>query len=190
MTAVVEAPEKLYTPEELLALPDGDRYELVDGRLVERNMGAESSGLGLSIGAFLWNYNQQHRLGWVLGPDALYACFPNRRKLGRRPDASFVRRSKLRALPKGVVTVVPDLVVEVVSPRDTHSEVSAKVEEYLAVGVPLIWVINPDSRTADIFRSQSTQRLHAEDCLDGEDVLPGFRLSLGELFATAEEPKE
>jgi Uma2 family endonuclease len=190
MAAVIEAPHKVYTPEDLLTLRNGDLYELVGGQLVERNMGAESSLIGQSIGAFLWNFNCIHRLGWVLGPDTTYECFEWIPRHARRADVSFVKRSRLSRVPKGTIKIAPDFAVEVVSPKDTHSEVSAKVGEYLQAGVPLVWVVNPDTRTADVYRRGSAARLHGDDEPDGEDVLPGFRLNLRALFATAEEPKE
>jgi Uma2 family endonuclease len=80
--------------------------------------------------------------------------------------------------------VEPDLAVEVVSPGDTVYGLNAKIREYLAAGIRLVWVIHPDTRTADVYRLDgSVVHLGPGEALDGEDVLPGFRLPLTELFA-------
>ena len=84
-----------YTPEMLLAIPDGDAYELVGGKLVERAMGFRSSRVGLKIAAFLLMHCEQERLGWVLPADAGYQCFPDDPQKVRKPDVSFIRADRL-----------------------------------------------------------------------------------------------
>src|SRR5580704_8315063 len=92
-----------YTPEDLLAMPDGKSYELVDGQLVERNMGAESSWVGGELYARLRQYGQEHQLGWAFPADTGYQCFPHAPGLVRKPDVSFVRYGRLPdgMLPQG-----------------------------------------------------------------------------------------
>src|SRR4051812_5426721 len=92
--STVEAPTR-YRPEDLLALPDADRYELVDGRLVERDMGAKSSYVAGEIDSALRGYCRQKRLGWVFPEGAAYQCFPTSPDMVRKPDVSFVRLGKL-----------------------------------------------------------------------------------------------
>ena len=65
------------TPEELLALPDAVRYELVNGQLVERSMGTESSWVGGELMRLLGNHAVKQNLGWLLPPDGSYQCFPD-----------------------------------------------------------------------------------------------------------------
>ena len=174
-----------YTPEDLLTMPDGHRFDLVDGHLVERHMGAESSWIALQINRLLGNYVATSQGGLVLGPDCGYQIFPDEPNRVRFPDGSFIRSGRVphNAPPRGHVRIVPDLVIEVVSPNDLAWEVDLKVTEYLQAGVPLLWVFYPDTRTVSVYRaSGKTARLSAEDTLSGEDVLPGFTCPVAEVF--------
>lgn len=173
------------TPEELLSLPDAVRYELVDGQLVERNMGTESSWVGGGLVRLLANFTLQHRLGWVLPADASYKCFPDEPEKVRKPDVSFIRFGRLpgEQLPLGHCLIAPDLAVEVVSPNDLVYVVEDKVEEYLGVGVRLVWVINPNVRTVRVYRlDRSFAGLRESDTLSGEQVIPGFECQVQDLF--------
>src|SRR4051794_14117055 len=91
---VLTAPVR-YTPEDLLTMADGDRYELVDGYLVERDMGLKSSWVGGRLVHLASGYCDANGLGWVLPADASYQCFPYRPNLVRKPDMSFIRRGRL-----------------------------------------------------------------------------------------------
>lgn len=177
--------EAHYTAEDLLTMPDGDLYELIDGQLVERDMGTVSSWIACQIiGAFV-AYLKQNPLGWVFSADASYQCFPHRPNKVRKPDVSFVRRGRLpnEELPRGHFRITPDLVVEVISPNDLYTDVLRKVLEFLGVGVPLIWVIDPDARTVTVYRSDNTLALlHEHEQLSGENVLEGFTCNIAELF--------
>src|SRR5262249_28070605 len=78
--------------------------------------------------------------------------------------------------PRGDIRVVPDLVVEVVSPNETVYELDGKVEQYLAVGVRLVWVVNPATRLVIVHRQDgSMAKVREGQHLEGEDVVPGFR---------------
>ena len=75
--------------------------------------------------------------------------------------------------------LAPDLAVEVLSPNDRPEDVLEKVGEYLGVGTRLVWVIDPETRTAVVYRSLTDVRVIGEaDALDGEDVVPGFSCPL------------
>jgi Uma2 family endonuclease len=96
-----------------------------------------------------------------------------------------VRRGRLipDEPPEGYITIAPDLVVEVVSPNDLYYEVDRKVEEYLDAGVQLVWVINPDTRSVQVYVPGSgVTRLDDSQELTGRDVLPGFACRVGDLF--------
>jgi Uma2 family endonuclease len=182
-----------YTPEDLLAMPDGKSYELVGGELVERKTGVESSWVAGRLHSRLDHYCEDRGMGWALLPDTGYQCFPHEPGLVRKPDVSFVRFGRFPGgvLPKGWAKIPPDLVVEVVSPNETVYELDDKREDFERVGVPLIWVINPKSRTAMIYRSDGTSsHLHEEEDLLGEDVIPGFRCPLREIFPPREPSVE
>ena len=103
----------------------------------------------------------------------------------RSPDASFVAAGRLPGDrgPAGFIEMAPDLAVEVLSPADRRREVLGKVGEFLDAGSRLVWVLDPEQRTAAAYRSPTdVRRLGENDCLDGEDVIPGFACVLGDIF--------
>ena len=174
-----------YTPADLLEMPDGERYELVGGQLVERNKGTESSWIAGRIHSRLDAFVEEHQLGWALPEGTSYQCFPDEPDRVRKPDVSFIARGRLpdETLPRGHCRTAPDLAVEVVLPNDLYLEVDQKVHEYLAAGVRLMWVVNPDNRTLRIHRpTGSPPDLTENDQVTGEDVLPGFSCPVVDFF--------
>ena len=170
-------------------MPDGKSYELVGGQLVERNMGAESSWIGGRLLLRLGRFCEDHEVGWPFPADNGYQCFAHAPGLVRKPDVSLIRYSRLpgKTLPKGWIKVPPDLAVEVVSPNDTVYNLEDKLEDYQKAGVPLVWVIYPNSRTVRVHRGdRSIIYLHEDDQLSGEDVIPGFLCPLREIFPPLE----
>ncbi len=174
------------TADDLLAMPNGRDFELVDGQLVQLNMGFDSSFVGGVVFGLLFHHVNAHGLGWVLPIDAGYQCFPRDPNKVRKPDVSFIRAARMRAAnrPKGYCRIFPDLAVEVISPNDLAVELSKKIEEYLEAGVPLIWVLDPASQRVFIYRSTGGDTiLSRQDELTGEEVIPGFRCQVSVLFA-------
>jgi Uma2 family endonuclease len=173
-----------FTPEEYLALPDRDRFELVEGRLVEVPMSMLSSWVGSQVNRILGDFVVRNDLGWVFMADNLYRCFSDPGKF-RKPDVSFIRRERMtwEQLGQGYATIPPDLAVEVTSPNDLLHEVEEKVQEYLDAGVRLVWVVNPDLRAVRVHRPNGTiTGLRERDELSGEDVVPGFGCAVSAIF--------
>jgi Uma2 family endonuclease len=175
---------KKYTIEEFLALPkDGNRYELVDGELIEM-AGAreEHSRIGNLVGYHLTGFVLANQLGEVYNSEARYAVVPDSDTV-RLPDVSFVSAARVT---RGVRTMqfAPDLAVEVLSDSNTYQEIERKVKEYFGKGGQLVWVINLEDKEAYIYRSGSLSRQTLTETaeLDGEQILPGFKLPLAELF--------
>jgi len=178
-------PTQLLEPDDLLRMPDGDRYELIDGVPVEKHMGAESDEIAVGLGALLLRYVREKGLGRVYGSQTGFQCFPGRPKLVRMPDTSFVDRGRLPddKSPEGYIKLAPDLAVEVASPKDTYEEVQTKVAEYKSAKVRLIWVISPKTRTVLIRRQDGTcAEVGEAGELSGEDVIPGFTCKVADLF--------
>jgi Uma2 family endonuclease len=128
-----------------------------------------------------------------LQADSGYQCFPHDPGLVRKPDVSFVRRGRFPGdvLPKGWATIPPDLAVEVVSPNDRAYELDEKLGDYRKVDVPLVWVIYPESRTVMVYRRDGSVSLLLEDDeLSGEDVIPGFRCPIREIFPPRRQSEE
>ncbi len=182
-----DAVQSRLTAEDLLAMPHEKDFELVDGELVERKMGNESSFIAGNLFFLLASFVRPRRLGIVLPAEAGYQCFPDSADRVRKPDVSFVCSGRLpnNRPARGYDTIAPDLAVEVLSPRDLASEVDQKVEDYLQAGVRLVWVVNPDTRGVRVHRADgSITGLHEQDDLSGEEVIPGFLCPVAALFET------
>jgi Uma2 family endonuclease len=175
-----------YTPEDLLTMPDGDRYELVNGQLVEHTMSALASYIAGMIYWLLHGFCWASKLGWVFPEGATYQCFSDDPERVRKADVSFIRLERMtaeQASVKGHLRVFPDLAVEVISPNDLYYEVESKAEEWLSAGVQMVWIVNPRARNVAVRRSNGTTTvLHENDELTGEQVIPGFRCRVRDLF--------
>ena len=162
----------------------GRLFELVEGTLVEKPMGLRESLLAMALGSILRAFVLPRDLGFVTGPDGPLRLLPG---LVRLPDVAFIAWTTVpgRRVPKELIPdLTPDLVVEVLSESNTEKEMALKREAYFRAGVRLVWIIDPADRTARVYTAPD----HADDfdasgVLDGGDVLPGFALPLGELFA-------
>ncbi len=170
-------------------MPENEGAELVDGRIVEVPMGSMSSWLGGELLFLVRSFLATTPLGWVFPQETGMAIWPDRPCHVRKADLAFVRRGRLPGgQPEhGWLTVRPDLVIEVVSPGDEAEDLEVKLDEYRQAGIPLIWVVYPSTRRAHVLGAGRPRvELNADGVLDGEDVLPGFACSLGDLFAAAE----
>ena len=160
--------------------------ELVDGTLVEKPMGFYESSLGMILGGYLHAYLINHSIGFVVGESGASRTIPGR---VRMPDVGFYSWNHFpgRTLPAGGVLDVPaDLVVEILSPSNTRTEMEQKRQEYFASGTRLYWKVLPETRQVKVFTDANTHTLLGEnDSLVGEPVLPGFVLSIQEWFSRA-----
>lgn len=181
----VEHSTELMSAEELLTLHlPGRSTELVRGRLVVREPPGTYHGrvqgvLHIVVGSYV----RAHQLGAVFGQDTGFKIASDPDTV-RAPDLAFVERGRLAQIaPRGYAALAPDLVAEIRSPDDRPGEVLAKVGEWLEAGVLLVWVIDPDRKSAQVYRSDGTVLTVASDGnLDGGSVLPGFSCALDELF--------
>lgn len=141
--------------DELLRLPDrGVRYELVAGELHEMPpAGGEHGFVGGRASRRLGSYLDQHpEVGGELFISEAGYRLQRDPDTVRAPDLAYIAAERvLQARVPGYVNLAPDLVVEVVSPNDTASDVQAKVEEWLRAGSRLVWVLYPTTRTAMIY---------------------------------------
>ncbi len=176
----------LMTAEDLLKLPDdGRRYELVRGKLIRMSpSGSRSSIVSGRISNRVGPFVEQHRLGFCGDSDWGFILASNP-DVVRAPDVGFVRADRIppEGIPEGFWPGAPDLAVDVLSSSDRFSDVLEKVQEYLAAGTRLIWVVDPDARRATVFRpAPAPVTVGADSELSGEDVLPGFVLKLAEVW--------
>lgn len=165
--------------------PDG-LWELIDGELVEVNAtGEEHASITFKLILRLGNHVMANRLGIVVLPDTGIVVSEQRQTV-RLPDVGFIRGDRLPAdrNRRGFFRVVPDLVVEVRSPKDTRSELMAKGMMWLEAGAKLVWLIDPLIETVtELGRKRAPRELGRDAMLDGGDVVPGFRMHVSELFS-------
>lgn len=174
------------TPEDLLALEDSERYELLNGRLVEQSVSLKSSWVAGQIFRLIARFLDEHSIGDLFPEGTSYQCFPDEPRRVRRADVSFIRSGRLTEsqFDSGHCPIAPDLAVEVVSPHDSYVDVVAKLDDYFSASVPLVWVVDPESRTVAVYRNggESISLLHDSENLHGEDVLPGFVCFVADIF--------
>jgi Uma2 family endonuclease len=176
--------QRHFTADEFLLI-DNHGLELVDGRVQEKNMGAFSSTVGVWILVVLTRGFDWQKIGHFLDAEGGYQCWPNDRDRVRKPDISFVHRARLPGgvVPEGWCPIPPDFAVEILSKNDTVAETEEKITEYLEVGVPLVWMVDPKQRELRVYRgSLPGQLLRGEDEVQGDSALPGFRCQVKQLF--------
>ena len=160
--------------------------ELVDGVLIEKDMATFESMVAMLIGHLLMAYLDENDLGIVLGSDGMLKLASG---LIRIPDVSFISWDQLpgRIFPADpIASLYTDLAVEVVSAGNTPGEMRRKLRDYFAAGTRLVWLIYPNSRSAEAYSGpRKRNKLTESDSLSGEKVLPGFTLPLRTLFARA-----
>ena len=176
--------EVLISGEELFRRPDLEPCELIEGRIVPRSpagwrhgeleawlaarlfVWAEASGKGQASAGGVGIYIRRNP-DTVRAADILYIS--NERLAGREPS--------------GYLDVAPELVVEVLSPEDRWSEVTAKLDDYFSAGVLAVWVVDPGRRKIFVYQSPSSARsLGVGEVLEDPEILPGFSLPLADLF--------
>lgn len=174
-------------PEFLLTQGRDRRYEWIDDQLREKpSRGAEANLAATHLISLLDTYARANRLGLVFAQECGYQIFASDPKQVREPDGSFIARGRLPndRPPRGHRTIYPDLEIEVVSPNDLAEEIDARVDDYLAAGVRLLWIVSPATRSVWVVRRDgSAARLTEAHELSSEDVLPGFTCPVRTLFA-------
>lgn len=149
--------------------------------LIMSPTGGETGNRNIEIAGEFVNWNRQHRLG-VLFDSSTGFKLP--RGGERSPDVAWVEQSRWDALTpeqrQKFPPIAPDFVLELLSPSDRLSVVQTKMQEYMASGVRLGWLINPSSRQVEVYQlGQAPELLNSPTHLSGEPVLPGFVLNMG-----------
>ena len=179
-----DSPPSLITGEELAAMGDIGRTELVKGEIIHLMPTGHPHGFyEVNLATFLNVFVRTHKLGRVLGGEV--GIYTHRQPdTVRGADVAFISHERLAQVQsKSFLDVCPELIVEVMSPDDAWSEVNEKLEEYFAVGAQLIWVVDPRRQRLHIYRSLTDlEILTAQDTLTGGEVLPGFQVPVAELF--------
>lgn len=146
--------------------------------------GGETGNRNFDLSGQLWFWNRQNRLGKAFDSSTGFRL-PN--GATRSPDASWVKMERWDALTaaqkKKFLPLCPDFAIELVSESDELKDVQEKMQEYIANGLRLGWLINPKDKQVEIYRpNQEVEILQSPRTLQGEDVLPGFVLDLQPIF--------
>jgi Uma2 family endonuclease len=179
MQTVVEAVLEPVVAE--VALDPERSYEIVNGAPEVKEMpGARHSGVSTRLARRLGNFVEAQQLGEIY-QEATFQIG----KQERIPDLAFLSSERLppEGEPETKWLIVPDLAIEVISPNDLYDKVHAKALEYLAAGVKEVWLISPEHHHVILYRSVANiMAIPEEGELVSEDLLPGFRCPLREIF--------
>ncbi|WP_334824944.1 Uma2 family endonuclease [Nostoc sp.] len=146
--------------------------------------GGISGNREIKAGAYLFNWVESQNLGEVFGPST---GFRLANTAVRAPDAAFVAKGRL---PEGwdqqedkFINLAPDFVIEIRSKNDSLAKLKAKMEEYIANGIQLGWLIDSKNQQVLVYRRDgSITQYPATAILSGEDVVPGLMLALKKLL--------
>jgi Uma2 family endonuclease len=183
LSPVIE--RKKWTEAELQALPDdGFNYEIVDGELVmSPKNNPEHGHICARLSSALVSHVDRQRLGGIF--DSSTGFWMQNENL-RAPDISFVSKDRLKGIKRparSFFRFAPDLAIEVLSPNNTRAEGQERLRDFFSSGTKLAWIIDPESKSAEICYSLEKRRLVGPNGeLNGENIVAGFRYKLADLF--------
>jgi len=175
--------DTLITGDELARMPDHELTELIDGRIVPLSpTNSEHGRIEFRVAALINSIVSTQNLGLIMvGEVGIFTRWNPDRVRGA--DIVFISHEQYdrRTKTRGFLDVAPELVVEILSPE--RPDTAQKVLEYLEIGVRLVLVVDPDTRTIAAHRRDGSLNQYREsDAVPCEDVVPGFRLTAGEVF--------
>lgn len=176
--------QEITTAQQLLEASNLGPCELLRGRLVIRSYTGWEHGLIVShISVAIGSFTEERSLGAVLGARTGFQIGHNPDTV-RTTDVAFVRVDRVPPPnTTGYYQGPPDLAIEVMSPSVRAGELMAKVQDWLAAGCRVVWVVDPTSQTVSIYRSSREMTLlTVADELTDDEILPGFCLPVAEIF--------
>ena len=170
---------------------DINHYELLSRHIVMTPpAGFPHAPIEVRIGAALLQHASRYRLGLVNGSSA---CFELPSGDTVEPDVSFISAGRLAAGPRPEMgkfyRIVPDLVVEIVSPTTARRDMKEKKLIYEKNGIPEYWIVHPGSRHVRILRltgGKHSKPVHVVHGVVESSVLPGLEIPLASIFADLE----
>jgi Uma2 family endonuclease len=183
VSEIPRTPLRQYTPDDVLSMSDRI-VELVDGQLVEKNLGTESSWIVTSFYRVLFPFTEAKGLGYLV-VESFVRAFPEDPDRLRRPDLLFAAMHHFPGgvIPRGPLQFVPELIVEVQSPHDNLEQVEARIADHVSHGAKLVWLVLPSLRLVRVYRADgSVEHIREDALLSGEAVIPEFSVRVGELL--------
>ena len=181
----VQTSERLITGEELSKMPDSELCELIEGRIIPMSPTSHIHGrIEGRIYHLLASHVQANKLGQVMVGEVGIYIRRNPDTI-RAADVLYISNARYaQARSQSYLDVAPELVVEILSPDDAWQAVMRKLADYFSVGVQVVWVADPETRSVYVYQSAtSAQQFKEGDTLTAPDVLPGFAVPLADLFA-------
>lgn len=179
---------KRITAAEFEKLDEDGRYELIDGELVEREMGTKTVRVGGLIFDLLLQFSFRTGAGEALPDGVCYRCFSDDAERIRKPDVSWFNapRWKPDYSDTTSIEVAPDLIVEVISPNDNAYEVTKKVDEFFRAGTREAWMVYPHTKQVERrFADGAARWYSADEEIDASPLIPGFAWRLSGVLAKA-----
>ena len=176
--------DHLLTGEEFFDLGDIGPCELVDGTIVTMTpTGAAHGKIEVRLARLLDEYVEKSGIGWVLSGEVGIITKRNPDRV-RGADVAFISREQATDIPDGFLTIAPELVMEIVSPNDRWKDIRDKIEEYFAVGVKQVWIVEPQSRQILVYTSPTEAiRYRAGEKLPAAHGLSGLEIAVDRVFA-------
>ena len=173
------------TYEDYLLIPeDGQRHEILDGEhYVTAAPFLRHQRISIRLSSRLFFFVDRHGLGEILTAPADVILSPNDVV---QPDILFISKARARIAEEKNVQGAPDLVIEIFSKSTRTRDEGLKLERYEVLGVAEYWTVDPETRTAKVYRREG-ERLEtaAEISTDGAlstPLLPGLEIPLSEIF--------
>lgn len=175
------------TLDEFLALPETEpASEFAHGEVTRKPMpNYLHSLLQAALVVVFSEYFKRARVDGVVLPELRHANRDEERAF--LPDIAV--RVGAKAHPdwesaRGTLDDMPDIAIEILSPDDRPGRVADKLAFYLRMGVPLVWLVDPEERRVDVYRPDEPSTSYGPPAaLDANPVLRDFRLDLREFFA-------
>lgn len=185
------------TPEQFLALPEGDIvYELVDGRAVSKNEPMSPKRFHARLQPVLWRILED----WCSSPECPKPGSAHTEwavVLTRKaepwipvPDVTYISNERLpvEAMTDEPCFAIPELVIEILSAGQSFGAIAQKATDYLEAGIPRVWVVDPQAKSITVFYPDAPPRTFTGSQVIQDDFLPGLKVIPQDVFAQARIP--
>ncbi len=160
-------------------------FELIEGEMVEKMPSfGYVSGIGARFTTFIGVYLLNNDIAHITDAQGGYDIDDENTLV---PDVGIILKSRQAELPvDAYIPIPPDSVIEVVSPsdlKDPKNRIEKKLKKYQDAGVPLIWYAFYDRKEVEVYRRDHPKQIYGiNDTLDADDILPGFKLAVADIF--------
>lgn len=176
---------------EVLATPGYEHLEIVNGEWVgldknkeEMTTGEEHGWIEALLIVLIGGYVVKHKLGRVYPGDVTFVLDGQPGDIRRmcEPDVAFVSLENVTPT-QGFIFRAPDLAIEIISPSQTYSAMTDKIDDYFRSGTRQVWLVLPDKKQVEVhFPDKKPEKYRIGQSIPGGDLLPGFTLEVAQVF--------